>query len=236
MILIASAYATGVHRYFSLNALATNRDVLRQLVDANLVLAVLLFMAAYVTIVALSIPGAAAMSIAGGFLFGWLVSVPVTIVAALIGATIVFQIVKTSIGCAVAEKAGPLVQKLSKGFADNAFNFLLFLRLVPVFPFFMVNAVAGLCRVPLRTFIAASAIGIIPGSLVFAFLGAGLDKVIDAQKAMYDACIVANGVANCRFSLKPSALVSPELLAGFIGLGVIALLPVVFKYLKSCRA
>ena len=125
------------------------------------------------------------------------------------------------------------MQKLSKGFADNAFSFLLFLRLAPVFPFFMVNAVAGLCRVPMRTFIAATAIGIVPGSLAFALLGAGLDKVIDAQRAVFDTCVAANGAANCSFSLEPSALITRELLIGFAGLGLVALLPVAFKYFKG---
>ena len=231
--LIAAAYGTGLYQRVSLQALAQNRELLREFVDANLVLAVALFLAAYVAVVALSIPGAAVMSIAGGFLFGWLISVPVSIVAALTGATIVFQIVKTSLGSALAEKAGPLVQKLSKGFADNAFSFLLFLRLAPVFPFFMVNAVAGLCRVPMRTFIAATAIGIVPGSLAFALLGAGLDKVIDAQRAVFDTCVAANGAANCSFSLEPSALITRELLIGFAGLGLVALLPVAFKYFKG---
>jgi hypothetical protein len=83
------------------------------------------------------------MSIAGGFLFGWAVSAPVTVFAAVAGAAAVFQIVKTSLGAALAERAGPFLQRLSRGFAENAFSLLLFLRLTPVFPFFMVNAVAG---------------------------------------------------------------------------------------------
>lgn len=231
--LIAAAYGFGLHRHLSLEALAMHRDWLRQFVEQNLVLAVLLFMTAYVAIVALSIPGAAVMSIAGGFLFGWVLSVPITIVAALIGATIVFQIVKTSLGSVLAQRAGPLVQKLSAGFADNAFSFLLFLRLAPVFPFFMVNAVAGLCRVPLRTFIIATAIGIVPGSLAFALLGSGLDGVIDAQRATYDACVAARSAANCSFNLSPSALVTRELVIAFMGLGLVALLPVVFKYFRK---
>ena len=231
VVLIAVAYGFGLHKHLSLEALALNRDLLRQFVDANLVLAVVLFMAAYIAIVALSLPGAAVMSIAGGFLFGWIISVPVSMMAAMIGATIVFQIVKTSLGAAVAARAGPLVQKVSKGFSENAFSFLLFLRLAPVFPFFMVNAVAGLCRVPLRTFIIATAIGIIPGALAFALLGSGLDAVIDRAKADHAAC-VATGAADCQFHLGLSDLVTPQLLLAFAGLGLVALIPVALKYFK----
>lgn len=231
--LIALAYGFGLHRHVSLSALAEHREQLRQFVDGNLIVAVLVFMAAYIAIVALSIPGAAVMSIAGGFLFGWVISVPVTITAAVIGAIIVFQIVKTSLGAALATRAGPLVQRVSQGFAENAFSYLLFLRLAPVFPFFMVNAVAGLCRVPLKTFIIATAIGIIPGSLAFALLGAGLDGVIDTQRAAYEACVAANGSENCSFSLEVSSLVTRELLLAFAGLGLVALIPVALKYFKG---
>ena len=234
VVLIAVAYGFGLHKHLSLEALALNRDLLRHFVDANLVLAVLLFLAAYIAIVALSLPGAAVMSIAGGFLFGWIISVPVSMTAAVIGGTIVFQIVKTSLGAAVAERAGPLVRKLSKGFSENAFSFLLFLRLAPVVPFFMVNAVAGLCRVPLRIFVIATAIGIIPGALAFALLGSGLDAVIDRAQADYAACMTT-GAADCRFHLSLSDLVTPQLLLAFAGLGLAALIPIALKYFKRQR-
>lgn len=230
--LIALAYGFGLHRHVSLVALAEHREQLRQYVDSHLLLSILAFMAGYIAIVALSIPGAAVLSIAGGFLFGWVISVPVTITAAVTGAIIVFQIVRTSLGAALAERAGPLVQRVSEGFAENAFSYLLFLRLAPVFPFFMVNAVAGLCRVPLKTFIIATAIGIIPGSLAFALLGAGLDDVINTQRAAFEACATANGPENCSFSLEVSSLVTRELLLAFAGLGLVALIPVALKYFK----
>lgn len=230
---IAVAYLMGLHKHLSLAALAENRDALRDFVASNLVLAVAVYAVLYIVIVALSLPGAAVMSIAGGFLFGWMLSVPVTVTAATIGAIIVFQIVKTSLGAALADRAGPMVQRLSRGFAEDAFNYLLFLRLVPVFPFFIVNAVAGLCSVRLRTFIAATVLGIIPASIVFALLGSGLDGTIDAHLAAHQACVAQNGIEHCTFNLEPSALVTPELIAAFAGLGVIALLPIGIKYLRG---
>lgn len=231
--LIAIAYGFGLHRHLSLTTLAQNREQLRQFVDDNLALAVLLYMAIYVVLVALSIPGAAGMSIAGGFLFGWALSVPATVTSAVIGSVIVFQVVKTSAGAALAQRTGPFVQRLSQGFSENAFSFLLFLRLAPVFPFFIVNAVAGLCRVPLRTFVIATLIGIIPASIAFALLGSGLDGVIDAHVASYKACIAAQGMDNCQFRIDPSSLITRELLIAFAGLGLVALLPIAFKYWKA---
>lgn len=228
-ILIAAVYLAGLHRHISLAALAENREALRGFVATHLLLALAAYALLYVAIVALSLPGAAVMSIAGGFLFGWMTSVPVTVAAATIGAVIVFQIVRTSLGAALAAKAGPMVQRLSQGFAADAFHYLLFLRLAPVFPFFIVNAVAGLCRVKLPTFVVATVIGIIPASIAFALLGAGLDGVIEAQLAQHQACIAANGAASCSFSLDAGALVTRELLLAFAGLGLVALVPVAMR-------
>lgn len=227
--LIAAAYLAGLHRHLSLTALAEHREALRGFVGSHLLLALAAYAALYVAIVALSLPGAAVMSIAGGFLFGWVLSAPVTVVAATIGAVIVFQIVRTSLGAALAERAGPMVKRLSAGFAADAFHYLLFLRLAPVFPFFIVNAVAGLVNVKLPTFIVATVIGIIPASIAFALLGAGLDGVIAAQLAAHEACVAAQGNQNCTFSLDVSALVTTELLLAFAGLGVVALIPVALR-------
>lgn len=233
ILLIAVGYALGLHRHLSLTALAENRDTLRQWVDGNLGLALAAFMLLYIAIVALSVPVAGIMSIAGGFLFGWAISAPATVAAASIGAAAVFQIVKTSFGAALAERAGPLVQRLSRGFSENAFSLLLFLRLTPVFPFWAVNAVAGLCRIPLRTFIAATALGIIPASFAFALVGSGLDRVIDAQLEAHRACVAAQGAENCSFAIETSALLSPELGLGLTALGIVALIPLGIRLWKG---
>jgi uncharacterized membrane protein YdjX (TVP38/TMEM64 family) len=188
----------------------------------------------YVAVVALSLPGAAVMSIAGGFLFGWVISVPATVVAATTGAVIVFEIVRTSFGSEMAKRAGSFTRRLSDGFCSHGFSYLLFLRLVPAFPFFAVNAVAGLCRLPLVTFIAATAIGIIPGAIAFAWIGSGLDSLFDAQAETYRRCVASGGPA-CSYELELHALVTPDILLAFAGLGVLALLPIGVRYLRHRR-
>lgn len=233
VLLVALGYALGLHRYLSFATLAEHRDALRGWVDGHLVLALAGYMLLYVAVVALSIPGAAVMSLAGGFLFGWVLSAPATIIAAVAGAAIVFEIVKTSLGAALAARSGPFVQKLSRGFAANAFSLLLFLRLTPVFPFWAVNAVAGLSGIPLRTFVAATAIGIVPASVAFALIGAGLDGVIDDQLMAYQVCAAQNGADNCSITLNPAVLVSPELLWGLTALGMVSLVPVALKLWKD---
>lgn len=233
ILLAAAGYGLGLHRHLSLAALAENRDWLRSWVEGHLALALASFMLAYVAVVALSIPGAAVMSIAGGFLFGWPISVPATVVSAVAGAAIVFQIVKTSLGAALAERSGPFLERLSRGFAEHAFSLLLFLRLTPVFPFWAVNAVAGLSRIPFRTFIVATAIGILPASLAFALVGSGLDRTIEAQLAAYRACVAAQGADHCRLSLEASALLSTEMVLGLSALGLVALIPVAIRLWKG---
>jgi uncharacterized membrane protein YdjX (TVP38/TMEM64 family) len=231
--LIALVFGLGLQNDLSLPALIEHRDAIRGWVDGHFVLAAGAFALLYVVVVALSIPAAAAMSLAGGFLFGWMVSAPLTTLAATLGAAIVFEIVKTSFGAALAERSGPFLTRLSRGFAENGFSLLLFLRLTPVFPFWAVNAVAGLSRMPLSTFLAATLIGIIPGAIAFALVGAGLDTVIDDQALAFRVCAAQNGAANCHVSLSPAALISPELLWGLSGLGVIALVPALVKLWKG---
>lgn len=236
LLLAGLDYALGLHRYLSLTALAEHRDALRGWVEGNVVLALGCYMLAYVAVVALSVPGAAVMSLAGGFLFGWVVSVPATILAAVTGAAIVFEIVRTSFGAALAEKSGPFVQRLSRGFAENAFSLLLFLRLTPVFPFWAVNAVAGLSPMPLGTFVIATALGIVPASVAFALVGSGLDRVIDAQLAAYQSCVAVQGAANCSLNLSVSSLLLPELAWGLTALGVVSLVPLLLRWWKGRRA
>ncbi len=233
LALIGLSLALGLHEYFTLETIAENRGALKLFVANNLALALLIFAAAYIAIVALSLPGAAILSILGGFIFGWRLSAPTVVIAATIGSTIVFQIVKTSLGAVLAERAGPFVQKLSKGFAEDSFNYLLFLRLVPAFPFFAVNTVAGLARVNLRTFVAATFIGIIPGTIAFSFVGSGLDSVIDAQMSANKPCLAQNAAAICDFDLSLSSLITPELLAAFAALGVVAIIPVILKKFRT---
>jgi uncharacterized membrane protein YdjX (TVP38/TMEM64 family) len=231
--LIGLGYGFGLHHYLTLQSIAEHQGELQDFVAQHLLAAVLIYCVVYIVVVALSLPGAAILSIMGGFVFGWAVSAPVTVIAATIGAMLVFKIVQTSLGATIAERAGPFVQKLSAGFAEDGFNYLLFLRLVPAFPFFAVNAVAGLTKMSLRTFAIGTLIGIIPGSFAFAWLGRGLGSVIDAQRTAHDACVVQKGAANCPFEISASSLITKELLIAFAILGVVSLIPVAIKKWKK---
>ncbi|MGI9412990.1 MAG: TVP38/TMEM64 family protein [Hyphomicrobiales bacterium] len=238
-VLIVVVFVNGWHKYLSLEQIAENREALRGFVDGNFLLAIGAYAALYIAVVALSVPGGALLTITGGFLFGWLIGGIATVAAATAGATVLFLVAKTSLGETLAAKAGPWLQKLSEGFQSDALNYLLFLRLVPAFPFWLVNLAPALLGVPLSTFVIATFIGIIPGTFAFAFLGAGLDSIIDKQRESYQACLdkqsEAGGAGECSFSLDPASLLTPELLAAFVALGIVAIIPVVAKKVRARR-
>lgn len=229
-------WMTGLHRYLSLQALVENRAGLEAFIADNIVLALAAYVLIYVTTVALSLPGASFLTIAGGLLFGWLIGGTVTVLAATAGATLIFLIARTSLGSFLRSKAGPFLDRLAKGFEEDAFNYLLFLRLVPAFPFWLVNLAPAFLGVPLGTFIVATLVGIIPGTFAFSVVGSGLGSVVDAQETAYRDCLEGDPTGeSCSVSLDPGSLVTPGLLAAFAALGVVALIPVVVKKLRGRR-
>jgi uncharacterized membrane protein YdjX (TVP38/TMEM64 family) len=226
--------AMGWHRHVSFETLLRHHDAIHEFILTHRVAAVAFYIATYVVVVALSLPGALALTLTGGILFGGAVGGAAAIVGATVGATIIFLIARSAFGEDLARRAGPLASKLADGFRSEAFSYLLFLRLVPVFPFALINLVPALAGVRLSTFVAATFIGIIPGGFAFAYVGAGLDSVIGTQGAIYKACIAA-GRSDCRLDFDVKAAVTTELLAALAALGVVALLPVIVKRLRARR-
>lgn len=227
--------AMGWHRYLTLQELAENRQALRALIAGHMTLAVLTFVVLYAAVVALSVPGGAVMTIAGGFLFGWIVGGIASVVAATIGASIVFLIARSALSDLLAAKAGPWLSRFRQGFQEDAFNYLLFLRLVPIFPFWLINLAPGLLGVNFATYVVTTILGIIPGTFAFALAGNGLDSVIEAQQSAHQSCLAkrgAGGQESCPYALDPAALLTPELIVGLVALGVVALLPVAVKWLR----
>jgi len=216
---IGGFFAAGLNEYVTFEALRENRETLNIFVAGNGVLAALVYIAVYAVAVAFSLPGGAIMTLAGGFLFGALFGTMVVVVAATLGATALFLIARTALGDLLRAKAGPFVRKMEAGFQENALSYLLVLRLVPAFPFWVVNLVPALLGVKLSTYVLGTAIGIIPGTFVFATFGAGLGSVFDQGGEV---------------SLK--AILTPEIIAGLVGLAVLALVPVVVKKLRGRKA
>ena len=241
VLLAATAFvlAMGWHRYLTIEALAENREALRAFIGANTVLSLAIFVALYAGVVALSLPGGAVLTISGGFLFGWLLGGTASILAATIGASIVFLIARSALGEFLAARAGPWLSRFRQGFQEDAFSYLLFLRLVPIFPFWLVNLAPGLLGVRFTTYAATTILGIIPGTFAYALAGNGLDSVIAAQQAAHQSCLAKmgpGGQESCSYALDPGALLTPELIAGLVALGLVALIPVAVKWFRRPRA
>jgi uncharacterized membrane protein YdjX (TVP38/TMEM64 family) len=231
--------AMGWHRYLTLEHLADNRDALRTIIQGNYLLALAAYIGLYAVTVALSLPGGAVMTIAGGFLFGWLAGGLASVVAATIGATVVYLVAKTTLRDVLVAKAGPRLKRFADGFREDAFSYLLFLRLVPVFPFWLVNLAPGLLGVSFATYVLTTFLGIIPGTFAFSLAGNGLDSVVEAQQAAHQSCLAKageGGQESCPYGLDPSALLTPELIAGLVALGLVSLIPVALKWFRRRAA
>lgn len=209
-------WLTGLHDALSFDVLRENRHFLLDFVERSFWLAAFMFVLIYVGVVALSIPGATILTVTGGFLFGTLLGTVLVVISATTGATLLFLIAKTSLGNALRKKAGPWLQKMEKGFQDNALSYLLVLRLVPLFPFFIVNLVPAFLGVSGRIFVLATLVGIIPGSFVYVSVGTGLGSLFDQGETL---------------SLK--GVLTPEILLALSGLACLSLLPVVYKRFKA---
>lgn len=219
-------------REISLEMLVRHRAAIDDFVTEHRLLAVLAYIGLYVVTVSLSLPGATFLTVCGGFLFGLAIGGSAAMVGAVIGATVIFLVARTALGEPLLRRAGPRAAKLAEGFRNDAFSYLLFLRLVPVFPFFLVNLVPAFAGVGLCPFIAATALGVIPATFVYAFAGTGLDSVIAAQTSAYQACVGA-GRADCHVVFDPRDGVTPELIGALVALGLLALVPVVVRRMRS---
>jgi len=215
---IVAFFTLGLDQYLTFDALRDNRVLLSTFVQENAVTAVLAFVVVYAAATALSVPGGTVLTVAGGFLFGSIIGTAWVVIGATVGATIVFLIAKTAFGDALRAKAGPALKKMEQGFQENALSYLLVLRLIPLFPFFVVNLVPAFLGVPLRTYVIGTFVGIIPGAFVFASVGAGLGSVFDSMDD---------------FTL--AGVLTPEIIIALVGLAVLSLLPVVYKKVKAGR-
>lgn len=183
VLIIVLSYTLGLRDYLSLAMLRGYQGRLDAFVDAHRILAPALYLLAYVATVAVSFPVAGFLTIAGGFLFGAALGAALAWAGATLGATIVFLVARTSFGDLLARRAGPRTDRLRRGFQQDGFSYLLFLRLVPLFPFWLVNLAAALFHMRLAHYVAATAIGILPATFVFAYFGEGVETTLAERPA-----------------------------------------------------
>jgi uncharacterized membrane protein YdjX (TVP38/TMEM64 family) len=200
-------------RFLTLEALKANRQSLLAYYSAHPAITVASFMAIYIVQTVLSLPGAAILSLAAGAIFGVILGTLYAGIAATIGATLAFLVSRYLLRDFVLEKFGGKLEGMNRELENRGFSYLLFLRLVPVFPFFLINLAAGLTRLPLRTFFFATMFGIIPAGFVFVNAGASLASIESLA-----------GIA------------TPRVLGSLALLGLFALLPVLYHKFKEKKA
>lgn len=208
-------FALDLGDYLSPEMLAEHRGWLTAQVARYGLLAYLVFALIYAVATAFSLPFGWVLTAFGGFVFGTLAATVCVVLGATIGAVCLFLAARYAFYDALHAKAGPSLLKMEQGFKENALSYLLILRLVPLFPFWLVNLVPGLLDVPLRVYVIATAIGIIPGTYIYASVGHGLGEVIEAGG-----------------TLDPSLIYDEDVLIPLLGLAFLALLPVGYKAWK----
>jgi uncharacterized membrane protein YdjX (TVP38/TMEM64 family) len=204
--LIGAAYTNGWHELLSFQELQNQKEAFQTNVSEAPFLSASVFIGIYIVCVALSLPIASLLTLLGGFLFGLVQGTLMVVTAATIGATIIFLIAKTSLGETLRNRAGPLYNRIEGNMRENAVGYLLFMRLVPLFPFVLVNIAPALFNVPLRVFMITTFVGIMPGTAAYVYFGQQLGDIE-----------------------RPSDLLSTEMLLAFGILGIFALIPTLYK-------
>jgi uncharacterized membrane protein YdjX (TVP38/TMEM64 family) len=209
---LAAVIVSGAYKYLSLETLQTNRAAMLAFVAERPLAAAAIYVGVYLLVTMLAIPGSLWVTITGGFLFGVAGGGALTWLSAMIGATALFLAARGALAEILERQATGWLARLRDGFRENAFSYLLFLRLMPLAPFSVVNIAPAVLGVNLRTFVAATAIGILPGSLVYCYLGAGIGAALDAG-GQPDLSMAA----------------SPNIWGPLVAFGLLALTPVAYR-------
>lgn len=213
LIMIVCAWYLGLQDYVNLDTIKSQRSELLNIVSDRPYISILAFVSMYIISVALSLPIATVLTLLGGFLFGRWLGTFLIVISATMGASILFLAAKSAIGTTLRQKAGPLYKKIESNMNQNAIGYLLFMRLVPIFPFFLVNIVPALFNIRLTPYLATTFFGIIPGTFVYANVGRELGTIESL-----------------------SDLISTKTLIAFTLLGLFALLPVIIKQVNLYKS
>lgn len=215
---LAFAISQGWHKQLSFQALGENAVYLNNLVENNFWLVFFAFIGIYIVATAFMVP-ASALTIGGGFLFGVYVGAPAVIIGATIGACLLFTAAKTSLGATLKGIAGPFISKMEKGFNENALSYMFTLRLIPIFPFSVVNIAPAILGAKFRDYFIATALGMVPGTIAYTLIGSGLRGTLleAAEKGKTEdvGALVSSAAAN--------------FIPAFFALAFVAFIPTLYK-------
>ncbi|HZH11205.1 MAG TPA: TVP38/TMEM64 family protein [Microvirga sp.] len=232
LLAVGAVFATGLHRSLTFETFLRYQAQLRDMVAENRIAMLGLYVLVYVAAVTLSLPASAFLSAIGGYLFGWLVGGTAASFSATLGAASLFLIARTSLGRPLLRIAGSRIQSVAAGFQKRAFSYLLFLRLMPVVPFWLTNLAAAFFGMRLKSYVLATYLGMLPVCFSFAFAGSGLDEVVSQHERARQQCL-AGGGADCAIAFSARSLLTPELLIALSVLGILALAPIAARYWRA---
>jgi uncharacterized membrane protein YdjX (TVP38/TMEM64 family) len=211
-------FASGLHRAVTLDLIQSHRGTATAWITSHRGAAALLFIAAYALATVFLPPSGTTMTVIGGFLFGTVAGTVITVIGATLGAVLVFLAARYSLRPAFRNRAGPWLNRLEAGFRENQLNYMLVLRLVPLFPFWLVNIAPALFGVDLRTYLIATFLGIIPGTAIYASFGAGLGAILDSDEP-----------------ISLNSVMTPEIVAALTGLALLSLAPAIYRHWQRRR-
>jgi len=197
---------TNFASYINFEDLRNNSEEFKMHVQQRYIIAALFFVGIYFVVAAFSIPGAFALTTAGGFLFGTTLSTAYVLLGATSGAILAFLASRYLAGNYIQKKYGSHLVKVNKEIAKNGENYILMLRFISIPPFFILNLLAGLTKIDLKTFIWTTAVGILPGTLIYSYAGSNLSRIEE-----------------------PRDILSPHMIYAFLLLGLLSVLPVLIK-------
>ena len=212
-VLAVALHVGGFTNAVTTENLLSRREMLKDVASSHPLLAPLVFGLVYIAVAAFALPVAAILSMLGGFLFGTWGGAALVLISATVGATIVFLLARSALGRPLRRKAGPLHARIAANMNDNAFGYLMFMRLVPLFPFVLVNLVAALFDVRLRQFVVATLIGMAPATVVYANIGRQIGEISN-----------------------PKDLVSPGVIAALTASGLLVLTPSIYRQWIAARS
>lgn len=218
LILLVVALTSGLAGKLSLETLQAQGMALQAFAAAHPLKCAAIYVAIYVVTVSISLPGALILSLTGGFLFGPIGGGAAAVTGATGGSTVVYLVCRSAFGDFLRRKPGALLARVEEGFKSNAFSYLLTLRLIPAFPLLLVNVASGLMNIPIRTYLLASFLGMIPSSFVYAGIGSGMGHIFASGEPV-----------------TMHSLFSPRVYLPIVAMGALALLPPLWRYWRRRR-
>lgn len=204
-------YVFDLYNYLNFESFKVYKDYLKQIVEEKFLLSIFIYIFTYISAVVFFIPVATFMTIIGGFLFGQLLGTCIVVVSATIGAGILFYTAKLASSDLLSKKNIKIIEKMKVGFQENTFSYILTLRLIPIFPFFLVNLASAFFQVSFKIFALGTFLGIIPGTFIYISMGVALEKLSKEKE------------------LSLNLIFEPKIFLPLLGLGLLAITPVAYK-------